>query len=921
MPLDPTDPRLTAFALGELDEAERATVEAELADSAEGRQFVDEIRATARLLTEQLRQEPSPGLAPAQHEAIEGRLRRKPNGVLRFGLPLLAVAASLLLLAVGFVVPALRNHARAPQERLVLRSDAQKVGELASAPAPAPQWAEREPARESLVVYDRMQDEKSGAAEGAKRSLRLSRPSDAEAARAGAAPRGPAALGGEAPQPTRVEARVAERGSAEATHETLARSTRGLAGAGPAAAPAPASPPARGDLPDGTSLFTAMPSPATAAAPAKPGQVAQNLGVPGMGGVNGAMGGMGGAGGRRMAPGSPRNTPQASVLQQSPAQNQARYRYSFKGQQAAGAQVALGEVDQGRRGGAAAGQRGAQTQSLGRDVPALQAGAQAPQAPADQPNFFGLQTSRGGQKAQKSVDQLAENAPQPLPAQLPAGQPKDVGELSLQKEAKQKALEDKTDQNQAVELQNEAFAPIVENEFIPVEAEPLSTFSVDVDTASYAEVRRYLNQNMLPPKDAVRIEELLNYFPYNDPPPSGDAPFSVNCEIAGCAWAPGHRVARIGLKGKPIPNDKRPASNLVFLVDVSGSMDQENKLPLVKAGLRMLVEQLGENDRVAIVVYAAASGLVLPSTSCQHKAEILSALEQLQAGGSTNGGAGIQLAYDTAQAHFIKGGTNRVILATDGDFNVGIQEDDQLVRLIEAKAKGGVFLSVLGFGMGNIKDAKLEKLADKGNGHHAYIDSLQEARKVLVDEIGSTLVTIAKDVKVQVEFNPSKVGAYRLIGYENRLLRNEDFQNDKKDAGEIGAGHHVTALYELVPAGRSTKLAAAGLKFQKQAVVPSDDTLNVSLRYKPPDGDTSRPIERWVKDSGAAYAGASSDFKFATAVAGFGMLLRDSRHKGSLTYSGVLELAEPLATDDPSGYRKGFLGLVRKAQTLSTPPP
>jgi Ca-activated chloride channel homolog len=466
----------------------------------------------------------------------------------------------------------------------------------------------------------------------------------------------------------------------------------------------------------------------------------------------------------------------------------------------------------------------------------------------------------------------------------------------------------------------EAYDRIVDNPFLSVIQNPLSTFSIDVDTASYANVRRFLMQDQRPPKDAVRIEELLNYFPYHDPPPTGDEPFSITIEVARCPWNADHRLARIGLMGKPIANDKRPPSNLVFLIDVSGSMDQPNKLPLLKAALRMLVEQLGENDRVAIVVYAGASGLVLPSTSCRRKPEILSALDQLRAGGSTNGGAGLQLAYDQAVQNFIPHGTNRVLLATDGDFNVGVTGQGELIRLIEAKAKSRVFLSVLGFGMGNIKDSTLEKLADKGNGHYAYIDTLREARKELVEQLGATLVTIAKDVKIQVEFNPARVGAYRLIGYENRLMRHEDFHDDTKDAGEIGAGHHVTALYELVPPGpEAVEPAGFGLlKYQRPAepVGSSKESLTVKLRYKKPDGDTSELIERGVVDEGLDVSRASTDFQFAGAVAGFGMLLRDSPDKGTITFDGVLELAGSSTGDDASGYRQEFLELVRKAKAL-----
>jgi Ca-activated chloride channel family protein len=454
--------------------------------------------------------------------------------------------------------------------------------------------------------------------------------------------------------------------------------------------------------------------------------------------------------------------------------------------------------------------------------------------------------------------------------------------------------------------------------------EPLSTFSVDVDTASYANVRRFLNQSQLPPKDAVRIEELLNYFTYDDAPPKDDKPFAVHVEVAGCPWNADHRLARIGLMGRKIDNDRRPPANLVFLVDVSGSMDQPNKLPLLKTSLQKMVQNLGENDRVAIVVYAGASGLALPSTSCARKRDILTALEGLHAGGSTNGGAGLQLAYDTAVASYIKNGSNRVILCTDGDFNVGVTNHGDLTRLIESKAKSGVFLSVLGFGMGNIKDNTLEMLADKGNGHYAYIDSLREAVKVLVVEMGSTLVTIAKDVKIQVEFNPAKVAAYRLIGYENRLLNKQDFNDDTKDAGEIGAGHHVTALYEIVPPGKDQGLPGVDpLEFQKTKPMEKDlaadrpESMLVKLRYKAPAGDVSKLIKEGVVDQGASYGTASDDFKFACAVAGFGMLLRESPYKGSLTYPGVLEMAALGVEKDSSGYRREFVEMVRKAQSLA----
>lgn len=475
------------------------------------------------------------------------------------------------------------------------------------------------------------------------------------------------------------------------------------------------------------------------------------------------------------------------------------------------------------------------------------------------------------------------------------------------------------------EANTEAYAYRKDNEFLAVRNNPLSTFSIDVDTASYANVRRFLNEGKRPPVDAVRIEELVNYFPYRYQPPAGDAPFAANLEVAAAPWAPAHRLVRIGLKGREVNEATRPAANLVFLLDVSGSMQAPNKLPLVKQSLRMLVERLRPDDHVAIAVYAGASGLALPSTPVSHKADILEAIDQLEAGGSTNGAMGIQLAYDIAKANFVSGGINRVILATDGDFNVGPASEGELTRLIEEKAKSGVFLSVLGFGMGNLKDATLEQLADKGNGNYAYIDSLGEARKSLVEQAGGTLVTIAKDVKIQVEFNPQQVQAYRLIGYENRLLAKEDFNNDKVDAGEIGAGHTVTALYEVVPVDAekpsSTETGVAPLKYQAVTAGKSDapasgELLTVAVRYKEPSADTSRRLEFPLRDSGGRFEDASDDFKFAAAVAGFGMLLRESPHKGATTLADVAQWGRSGLGTDIGDYRHEFLGLVQRTQEL-----
>jgi Ca-activated chloride channel family protein len=499
----------------------------------------------------------------------------------------------------------------------------------------------------------------------------------------------------------------------------------------------------------------------------------------------------------------------------------------------------------------------------------------------------------------------------------------------------------------AAEANTEAYAAIDENPFLAVASHPLSTFSVDVDRASYSNVRRFLNEGKLPPRDAVRIEELINYFAYDYPEPSGKDPFSVTTEVAPAPWNPRHALVKIGLKGKSVDLADMPPGNLVFLIDVSGSMNEPMKLPLLKEAFAMLVDQLRPQDRVAIVVYAGNAGLVLPSTPGSEKGKILDALASLEAGGSTAGGEGIRLAYKVAAENRIEGGNNRVILATDGDFNVGVSSDAEMVRLIEEKRKQGAFLTVLGFGEGNLQDTKMEQIADKGNGHYAYIDSALEARKVLVGELGGTLLTIAKDVKLQIEFNPEKVASYRLIGYENRLLRNEDFNNDAKDAGDIGAGHTVTALYELVPVGvddesvktgtvdplryrkgpadagdparagdpagvAATAAAAAGLA---PAAAHGNEMLFVKLRYKDPDGETSRLVERAVMDESAATP--SEDFRFAAAVAEFGLLLRESEHKGSATFEDVRTAAVRACARDREGYRTEFVKLVDVARTLS----
>ena len=467
------------------------------------------------------------------------------------------------------------------------------------------------------------------------------------------------------------------------------------------------------------------------------------------------------------------------------------------------------------------------------------------------------------------------------------------------------------------------FDPIEDNAFVNVSQAPLSTFSIDVDTASYAKVRSMLNRHALPSPDSVRIEELLNYFHYDYPAPKDDHPFAASMEIAACPWNSEHRLARVGIKGREIETD-RPSSNIVFLLDVSGSMDEPNKLPLVIDGMKMLTDQLSENDKVAIVVYAGAAGLVLDSTRGDKKQDIVTALERLQAGGSTNGGQGIALAYDIARDNFVVGGTNRVILCSDGDFNVGVTGTDALVALATENAKSNVFLSILGFGTGNHNDAMMERVSNEANGNYAYIDNAAEAKKVLVEELGGTLVTIAKDVKIQIEFNPKEVDAYRLIGYENRILAAEDFNDDTKDAGEIGAGHTVTALYEVVPAAKSKSQEAPDideLRYQQPAAFSkaanAGEMLALKLRYKEPEGDTSTLIQFPVTDSGKGFQQTDRDFKFAASVAAFGMLLRNSPYSGTATMDRVLNMAREGALGDDYGYRTEFLALVERAQQLS----
>ena len=473
-------------------------------------------------------------------------------------------------------------------------------------------------------------------------------------------------------------------------------------------------------------------------------------------------------------------------------------------------------------------------------------------------------------------------------------------------------------------LDRERYARIDDNPFLSVTSEPLSTFSVDVDRASYANVRRFIaDQGRRPPKDAVRIEELINYFPYDYENPTGEHPIAVRCAVSAAPWNALHRVVRIGIQAKRVVADRVPPSNLVFLIDVSGSMMEPNKLPLVKRSINLLIDRLREEDRVALVAYAGAAGLVLPSTPGSDKEAIRAAVNRLNAGGSTAGGAGIRLAYDVAKQNFIRGGNNRVILATDGDFNVGESDDGALTRLIEQRREEGTFLTVLGFGYDNLNDQMMEQLADKGNGNYAYIDGDLEAKKMFGSELVATIYTVAKDVKLQVEFNPAVVQAYRLIGYEDRKLAKEDFANDKKDAGDMGAGHSVTALYEIIPVGVKADVDVEKvpdkLRYQRVVDAPRgtrrDEMMYVNVRYKLPDGKTSRLLQQSVKNE---VVNADSDFAFALAVASYGMLLRESPFKGTATFESVLSLARDGMERDPDGYRAEFGKLVEATRALES---
>ncbi|MFO0892249.1 MAG: von Willebrand factor type A domain-containing protein [Isosphaeraceae bacterium] len=947
MIFDPDDPRWTAYALGELSAEEIAELETLIDRDPEARKNCDEIRQTAAWLRDGLAREqvrvPVPALGPEHHRQIEHTLKSQVESVRRPWWRVrpasLAMAATLLIAStVGFLTwstfkPLNRGGAFFSNARPDL-APARELSRVA--PAPRPLWESAEKSAATPAGPETALKRVPSFEEGSRGPLQVATDSFAFA------------------PSTPPPAPLASAEGGRPSGEQLAQ--RGMMGR--------------------------MMAPQAPVQSGLGGMMGTTAGG-GMGGYGGMMGASGGAQGFSGPIHAMRNQGQPAMNQLAEAQDQTS-RFRARGTRPVVAMKTPGRSDKlSDLDGAALAARdskprsGLRERSLALRQEMRNQPAQAPSGgetagkpiqaeaesivPADvsraakdlaqtEPALNGEAMRESKAKAAGRVDDPAK--PQTIKAEVPV--PPTTGQVAASLGSTASAAtadfakETRAAGAPAAPAENlpqlaatpaqpaeppavniEAFEAIQENPFISAIAESVSTFSVDVDTAGYTNIRRYLLQmNQLPQPDSVRIEEMINYFSYQDAPPlqSSSDPFALHVEVARCPWNAENRLARIGITGKAVHQNERPPGNLVFLVDVSGSMADANKLPLVKWSLQRLVEQLDGRDRLAIVVYAGAAGLFLPSTPCDpgHRTEILSRIDQLHAEGSTNGGAGIQQAYDVAEKSLKLDGINRVILATDGDFNVGITQRDELLRLIQAKARSKIFLTVLGFGMGNLKDNTLELLANNGNGIYAYIDSAEEGYRTLVRQMGPNLMTIAKDVKVQVEFNPAKVGAYRLIGYENRMLANEDFVNDAKDAGEIGAGHHVTALYELVPAGKEPPRAAldAVSRFVKPAEAKGDSpvSLVVKLRYKKPDGDRSQAVERSVVDRGLDYAQASEDFKLASAVAGFGMLLRNSPLKGTLSYPAVIELATPTLAHDPYGDRREFVELVRRAQGLSAAP-
>ena len=925
MTIDRNDPRLTAYVLNELDQAEKAEVEAALQESEELRREVEEIRQACGRLGESLLQEPDVGLTPEQIEQIEKAVRPQETTRPWWFRPGLPVAASVLLAAILFG-PSWMEQLSSSKEAVMPSLQRAPIGKLEETAgqerdaAGQAQFAARKKDQDLGDESELYKENKQHAqdrpdTDGAAKTPARSTDERAGWYRANQAPVDASA------EIDKVERQLAEKvveGRSSQVADALASSSEKGADLK--------------QLADAQSKSRA--TDASGPAPAQP---------------------------RVETPASDFEA-RLGNRETEMAENRLREESLQGAGEATGrmpsASGVVAETETERVGGLSTRNDALEFKdAMGDDVSAAgKAGRPVaqPDPSSSTATVGGELGRRDGEEAQvfdrfqvaheKRIGSLPLNG---RVSQLPPAELKGSGQVSNEprEEASVRGyhFEDRDRYRYPhpprrhrprprPDFNTESYDRIVENPFVRVEDDPRSTFSIDVDTASYANVRRFLGQGTRPPKDAVRIEELINYFSYDYPQPHGEQPFSISLEVAEAPWRKEHRLVQVGLKGREVGEEKRPSSNLVFLIDVSGSMRPSNKLPLLKKSMRMLVDRLTENDTVAMVVYAGASGLVLPPTTGDQKSVILHALDNLHAGGSTNGGAGIELAYKCAVDSFIRGGINRVILATDGDFNVGITHQGDLIRLIEKRRQSGVFLSVLGFGMGNLKDANLEKLADRGNGNYSYIDSEREARKVLVEQMNSTLVTIAKDVKIQIEFNPERVQAYRLIGYENRVLAHQDFNDDRKDAGEIGAGHTVTALYEVVPSGVDMNVPGVDpLRYQpsaERARIEADrvekaphpnELMFVRLRYKRPDGESSRLIETPLVDRNRRFSDSSRDFKFAAAVASFGMLLRDSSYRGDASFDEVLNWGLAGKGEDPHGYRQEFLRLVIQAQSLELP--
>ncbi len=906
--------RLTSYALDQLPPAERAAVEAELARSAEARQEVEATRTLAGLLRRAAKEDPVPPSQVGLRDVILARTFDTPADA--------ANTAEAQPAASGETKPAAAPLAASGRK-----------GRL-------PSWRTLGSIAALLLVGAMVLSLFSPGGRYAREAAHRWDSSNAPQAATPAPAKGQGGLRYQEGAPTAADSPAATKETDDfdmgllATREPNASppagSTPPMPPSEPREDPFSASRTATNDIsspPVGYGLSSremkAALQPSSGTLASLPAAAEQGPGMYGMPGM-GPPGGMPPAG--PAAPGSGMAMPgYGGYPGQQPQWEDGRYagRGSRPAQYGPGGPMPAGQMPAGTPG------------SMPPGMPAAMPATSQPQPGMSGPtaDAYGADAKELREARQRRVvDSLydVEKSHVPFPDEPPVPYP-DAAQWAAMSarhaEMRRKADERRALQERAPAPGTEQYERLREADFVPVGKQPLSTFGVDVDTASYANVRRFLQSGQLPPAGAVRIEEMVNYFAYDYPPPNEGEPFSVGLEVAQCPWAAGHRLVRVGVKAREVEAKQRGLSNLVFLVDVSGSMADENKLALVKQALRMLVDELTEDDRVGIVTYSDTIKVPLESTNATNKDRIREVIDSLSAGGSTNGGEGIQRAYAEAARNFIQGGNNRVILATDGDLNVGITSDEDLVRLIEEKRESGVFLTVLGVGTGNLKDAKMQKLADHGNGVYAYLDSLREARRVLIEQMSGSLVTVAKDVKLQVEFNPAEVAAYRLLGYENRQMAPQDFTNDRKDAGDVGAGHAVTALYELVPTRENQPQGGAELKYQRPAPKPerlteaaqSGELLTLRLRYKRPGENESQEVDRQyvLRDAGRRFGESPPDFQFAAAVAGFAMLLDGSPHARDLSYAAVEEMAASALGNDPHGYRAEFVDLVRRARSLA----